>query len=246
MKQKLIRLSQRYVTALQKHLKPGNRGGFQPAVRLGHQAVALGLETLDLARIHGQALVTLGLSKAGNGNGCSKRAGIFFDETLAAIVQTHRAARQSKVHLSQLQATLGRRTKELAASQQQLQRGAVRQQVREDDFKKDGQAHSKSLEEALRLQSRLRQLTHRALATQEKERYQISHELQDEIAQTLLGINVRLLSLKQAAQSDSKGFRKAIASAQRLVEKSARSVRRFARKLDTLHPLPGVRSILAA
>ena len=64
----------------------------------------------------------------------------------------------------------------------------------------------------------------------------ISHELQDEIAQTLLGINVRLLSLKRGAGSNTKSLKDEIASAQRLVAKSARSVRRFARELGEHHP----------
>jgi signal transduction histidine kinase len=47
------------------------------------------------------------------------------------------------------------------------------------------------------VQERLRHLAHEILLAQEDERKKVSHELQDEIAQTLLGINVRLLSLKQ-------------------------------------------------
>jgi hypothetical protein len=76
----------------------------------------------------------------------------------------------------------------------------------------------------------LRQLTHQVLAAQEDERKKISRELQDEIAQTLLGINVRLLTLKQEARSNTKGLKNEIASTQRLVLKSAKSVRRAARE----------------
>ena len=91
--------------------------------------------------------------------------------------------------------------------------------------------HQKCLEESLELQKRLRQLTHQVLAAQEDERKKISRELQDEIAQTLLGINVRLLSLKQEARSNTKGLKNEIASTQRLVAKSARSVRQVGRKI---------------
>jgi signal transduction histidine kinase len=82
----------------------------------------------------------------------------------------------------------------------------------------------------------LRQLTHRVMAAQEDERTKISHELQDEIAQTLLGINVRLLSLKQSSRISTKGFRNEIASTQQLVLKSAKFVRQFARKLKSPQP----------
>ncbi|HEY4951758.1 MAG TPA: hypothetical protein VII71_00040, partial [Verrucomicrobiae bacterium] len=68
---------------------------------------------------------------------------------------------------------------------------------KEEALAKNGKCHDKCLEESLELQKCLRQLTHRMLAAQEDERAKLSHELQDEIAQTLLGINVRLLSLKQ-------------------------------------------------
>jgi signal transduction histidine kinase len=72
------------------------------------------------------------------------------------------------------------------------------------------------------------------IAAQEDERKKISRELQDEIAQTLLGINVRLLSLKQEARSNSKGLKKEIASTQLLVANSARSVRQVGRKIGGL------------
>lgn len=76
----MARLSQRYVTALKGHLKPGSRVSLRRAVGLGHQAVILGLETLELARIHDRALVTLGLP---NGkNGLIKRAEFFLPKRL--------------------------------------------------------------------------------------------------------------------------------------------------------------------
>ena len=226
MKQKLTKLSQRYVTALRKHLKQGPRASLQPALGLGRQAVALGVETLELARIHERAHTTLGLSNSKNG--VIKRAEIFFTEAITPIVEAQRAARQTKVDLSRLKETLGQRTEELAVTNRQLQRGVVRRKAMEDAFEKSGQHHHKSLEESLQLQKRLRQLTHQVLAAQEDERKNISRELQDEIAQTLLGINVRLLSLKQEARSNTKGLKNEIASTQRLVVKSAKSVRRIA------------------
>jgi len=226
MKQKLTKLSQRYVTALRKHLKQGPRASLQPALGLGRQAVALGVETLELARIHERAHTTLELSNSKNG--VIKRAEIFFTEAITPIVEAQRAARQTKVDLSRLKETLGQRTEELAVTNRQLQRGVVRRKAMEEAFEKSGQHHHKSLEESLQLQKRLRQLTHQVLAAQEDERKNISRELQDKIAQTLLGINVRLLSLKQEARSNTKGLKNEIASTQRLVVKSAKSVRRIA------------------
>ena len=95
-----------------------------------------------------------------------------------------------------------------------------------------------NLKASLQLQKHLRQLTHRVLVAQEDERLKLSHELRDEIAQTLLGLNVRLLLLKQAARSKTKGLKNEIASTQRLVVRSAALVRRFARQLDNHRPTP--------
>jgi signal transduction histidine kinase len=234
MKQIIGRLSQRYLAALRRYLKPGPRASLQPALRLGRRAVNLGVETLELARIHERALTTLELSRGKNG--MVKRAGIFFAEANTAIENTHRAARQTRINLGRLAESLGRRTEELAASNRQLQQGVARRKVMENAFAKSGKHHNDCLGESLRLQKHLRQLTHRVLVAQEDERKKISHELQDEIAQTLLGINVRLLSLKQGARSTTKGLKNEIASTQRLVVNSAKSVRRFARELETHHP----------
>jgi len=228
MKQKFDGLSRRYVAALRKHLNAGPRASLLPALGLGRRAVFLGLETLELARIHEQAIVELELSASKDGE--VKRAEIFFTEALTPIVETHRAARQSKIELLQLNVTLGRRTAELAATNRLLQRGILRRKSVEAALKKSGVHYGKLLKKSLHLQEGLRELTHRVLAAQENERKKISRELQDEIAQTLLGINVRLLSLKQEARINTRGLKNEIASTQRLVVKSAKSVRRTARE----------------
>jgi signal transduction histidine kinase len=225
----LIRLSQQYETALEKHLKRGPGAALQPAFTMGRAALSHGLDTLDLARMHDQALFTLGL--AGKKNAFTKLAGIFFNEANTQIETTHRTAQQGQASLSRAQAALGVRTEELAASNQEVQRGIVQRKTQADAAIKSGRHYKKSLEESLLLQKLLRKLTHRVMLEQEDERKDISHELQDEIAQTLLGINVRLLSLKEHARSNTKGLKEEISSAQRLVLKSAQSVRRIAREI---------------
>ena len=235
MKLTLIRLSQRYATALRAHLQPGAQRGLQSARELGRRAVALGVETLALARIHDQAMSLLKSSETSTG--AQPRAESFFTEVNGAIEKTHRAARQNKASLSRLEESLDQRTQELAASHRQVQRGVVRRKSMEAAAVKSGTDHSKNLEESLELQTRLRQLTHRVMAAQEDERTKISHELQDEIAQTLLGINVRLLSLKQKSRTNTQGFRDEITRTQQLVLASAKFVRRFARELKAPQPI---------
>src|SRR5204862_4762194 len=108
MKGKLLALSRRYQAALQKHLQQGPKSRVQPAIRLGQQAVTLGLETLDLARIHKTALTELvlpGESSAAR-DGMVKRAGIFFTEAITPIEKTHRAGIESAAHLNRQNKTL--------------------------------------------------------------------------------------------------------------------------------------------
>jgi len=230
----LIRMSQQYETALEKLLKQGPGGDLQPALKLGHAAVALGMDTLELARMHDRAMDVLGLT--GVKNAFTKLARIFFAEVNAPLEATHRAAQQGNAKLRRSEATLGQRTEQLAVSNRELQRGIVQRKAMAANAAKNGEHYEKNLKESLQLQKRLRQLTHRVLTEQEDERKKISHELQDDIAQTLLGINVRLLSLQQNARNNHGGIKKEIASTQRLVLQSAGTVRRLARGLASHTP----------
>src|ERR1700679_1477023 len=135
-KQKLSELSQRYGAALRRHLKPGRSSNLPSAVALGKQAVGQGLETLELARIHERALTLV--KPFGLRSKTLKRAEIFFSEALTPIVETHRAARQSKVDLKRLNAMLIRRTIELAATNRMLKRGVFRRQNVEAALRKSG------------------------------------------------------------------------------------------------------------
>lgn len=222
-------LSQRYVAALRAHLKRGPRASLRSAREFGRHAVTFGLETLDLARIHERALGTLDVRK--NRNGHLELAEQFFTEAIIPIIETRRAARQGKIDLDRLNESLTRRTAELAATNLQLQRGVVRRKSVEAALQKSEEHSTRLLKDSLRLQDDLRRLTHQVLAAQEEARKKISHELQDELAQTLLGINVRLLSLRQGARSNSKGLQDEIATTRRLVVESAQSARRVAREV---------------
>ncbi|MGD0649825.1 MAG: histidine kinase [Verrucomicrobiia bacterium] len=228
MKRKLTGLSRRYVAALRKHLKQGPQASLQPALGLGRQAAALGLETLDVARIHEGALATLEASSSRDG--IIKRAGIFFAEAITPIEKTHRAALKANARLNQLNNTLGRRTVHLAASNRSLKQGIVRRKAVEQALKKSAGHYARLLKKSRRLQEYLQHLTHQILSAQEDKRKKISRELHDEVAQTLLGINVRLLTLKKAAAVNTGGLKKEIASTQQLVEKSVKIMSRFARE----------------
>ena len=110
---------------------------------------------------------------------------------------------------------------------------------------KESQIHGKWLKESLRLQMRLRRQAHAVLAAQENERTEISNKLRDEVAQNLLSLNVQLLLLKQIARGKANGLKDGIASAQRLVVESTRSVRRLARELDNHQSTASERAVCA-
>ena len=237
METKLTRLSRGYATALRKHLKQGRRASLQSARSLGRKAMASGLETLDLARIHEIALARLVLPSFSSTikAGMIKRAEIFFVEAVTPIETTHRAARETSGDLSRLTKTLGRRTVELAASGRHLKRGIVQRKAAEEALKNSKKHRTNLLERSRLAQEHLRQLTHQNLLAHEDTRKKISRELHDEIAQTLLGINVRLLALKQDGTANSKGLKKEIANTQRLVEKSKKTLSQFVDELGKEH-----------
>lgn len=254
MKRKLNALSRRYGTALQKHLGPSRLVGssLEAAQGLGRQAVAMGLETLDMARIHEQALITFngwmrtaraqrskarGQKKAGSDRLSSvrRRARAFFAEAINPIEETHLTAREARVHLGEVSEALGRRTVELAAANRSLKQGIARRRMVEKALKASGGRSRKLLRESDRLQKHLRHLIHQILSANEDKRKDGSHKLKDEIAQTLLAINIRLLSLKEEASRNAKGLQKDIASTRRLVDKSMKSIKRFACEFGKHH-----------
>jgi signal transduction histidine kinase len=228
MKRKLIAaLSHRYVKALRLHLEMGPLASFRSARRMGRQAVEIGLETLEFARIHEGSVARLEVS--GSRASTGKRANVFFNEAITPIEATHRLAVEANAHLNQLKETLSRRTVDLAASRRSLKQGIKERKSVERAVRTRGKHSEKLLKESRQLQKDLQNLTHHILAAQEQKRKKMSHGLRDEIVQTLLGINVRLLTLKRESRANAEHLRKEIASTQSLVNQSVKTINRFAR-----------------
>ena len=86
MKPKLTGLLRRYPVALRHYLTRKSGSSLETARALGRGAVSLGLETLDVARIHEQALMgVVSTYSPGARDGIFQRAGTFFSETIAPI-----------------------------------------------------------------------------------------------------------------------------------------------------------------
>jgi signal transduction histidine kinase len=245
------RFSRRYQSALRRHLKNGQPASLESARGLGSQALAAGLQTLDLAKLHEQTLVTevLPAMPANKRAALIKQAGIFFAIAITPIEKTHRSARQATAHLKKFIETLSQRTVELAASNLELSLEIAQRKVAEEALKKSEHHYCQLLEKSDRLQEQLRRLSRKILSAQEDERIRISRELHDVIAQTLTGINIRLATLKKEAALNTKGLDRNIARTQRLVEKSVDIVHQFARELrpavlDDLGLIPALHSYM--
>lgn len=251
MKRQILKLSRRYKAALRAHLKPGRSAGLESARGLGSQALAVGLQTLDLAKLHEQILVAEVLPgcPAGKREALIKKAGVFFAVAITPLEKAHRTSQETTRNLKRFVETLSRRTVELAASNLELNREIIMRKAVEEALKKSERHYSQLLEKSDHLQAQLRRLSRQILTAQEEERKEISRELHDVIAQTLTGINVRLAGLAKAAATNTKGLDRNIARTQRLIEKSVNIVHQFARELrpavlDDLGLIPALHSFM--
>jgi len=116
------------------------------------------------------------------------------------------------------------RVEVLAASNRKLEEEIVRRRAVEKALKNSERYQR-------RLHWQLRQLSHQILRAGEEERKRISRELHDQVAQTLVGLNVHLESLSREATIRPEHLRERILSMQQLVGKSVEVVHQFARNL---------------
>jgi signal transduction histidine kinase len=253
MKRKLNWLASQYQAALRKHLKQGLRANSGSAQGLGRRAMTIGLETLDLARIHEQALLKLispGDSPVTR-HTMVRQAGTFFADALTPIEKTHRTARDTNAHLSQIIRTLSQRSVDLAASNRQLKIEIFQRKSAEESLRTSERHYGQLLEQSLQMQEQLRLLSRQLLSSQEEERKKISRDLHDVIAQTLSSINVRLAALKKDAIINTRGLEASIARTQELVRQAVDVVHQFARELrptvlDDLGLIPALHTFMKA
>lgn len=220
--------SRRYQAALRTHVGHGTAASVRPGRRLGREAAAIGLETLDVALIHTRTLMSLMSPGDASGarRGIIERAKRFFAETIVPVEKTHDAALKDGIRAKQLALTLRRRAAESSVATRRLERVVAGRQAAEAALRKNGKQHAELLRKSSRLRKQLRRLTREIFLAQENERRKTSRRLYDEIAQTLLGIDVRLLTLKKTASAGAGSLGKEIDKTQILVQESAKNLYR--------------------
>ena len=246
------KFSRRYQAALLAYLKQRPKTArLQAAHGMDQQALDAGMQTLDLAKLHEQILVSKVLpgSPANKRVALIKQAGTFFTEAINPIEKMTPGVREAAAHLNNIVVMLSQRTVELAASNLELKQEIAQRKAVEAALKKSEHHYSELLARSELLQEQLRQLSRQILSAQEEERKRISRELHDVIAQTLTGINIRLASLKKEAALNTRHLDRNIARTQRLVEKSVDIVHQFARELrpavlDDLGLIPALHSFV--
>jgi hypothetical protein len=218
-----------YRAALRAWLKRNPESGLSPALRIGRRAVGLGLEPLELARIHDRALATLLPPESAPGirRSMANRARTFFAAAIVPIESSHPAGRTALARIRRLTQTLRKRTAESSVSSSRLKRSHARRRAAETVLKRHRTHRVRMLRAEHGRQARLRERMRSILTVAERQRKRSSLQISNEVAQALLAIQIRLLALMKVAGSGAAHFNKELADTQGLVKTSAEKVHRL-------------------
>lgn len=190
----------------------------------------MGLVMSDLAPIHEWSVGKL--ARVEGENEVDPQVACFYAEFVAGFVESTRKAAGDGAELKQVKRTLVRRTAALTAANAEMEICMIRGRHMAVLLRKSGARNQRLREEALEQPEGLRDLTHRILQAQERERGKMSRQLQNEIVQILVAVQVSLLTLKSAVESDAVHVAREIDETRRLVAESIRLINRFASELD--------------
>ena len=207
------------------------------AFALGRRAEALGLNTLDMAGIHAKAWAAC-LAEVADPSASVKmrhQATEFFKSVLVPFEHNNPPAVLARSGLAKVRRVLKKRSQELAKSLERLRSGVSARKLAGDSLKLSEKKSRSLLEETTVIESRLEDLTQQLFTIQEKRRKQMSSQLHEEIAVTLLAIHVRLLALNKEAALNQHHLSQEIATANRLVEQSAKTMKQFNREFGIKH-----------
>ena len=226
MTRRLIDVSRVYGAALRRYVTAPSRHLLHEALPIGRQVVALGFENI-LRRPLG-AVTTGPASRAR-----TSRAEAVFEEAAEKMMERQSAVGSVPPQLIRLKKMLAGRTAELAESTIKLQCAIKRRLIAEESLRTSTHHFRSLMRNSERKSKKLRHLAHQSLAAHEHKRHTLSHDLQDDVAQTLLGIQVQLILLRTKWGIDQQGITQNIALTLQLVAQSSKSVRMVMRKIRT-------------
>jgi signal transduction histidine kinase len=245
---------QLYQDALLSHLAQKSRSQPDPQVvgKILKEVLSGGISMRNFTKLHEHLLVTVILANLPTQKQTSliRHAGNFFAATITAVgaAKGNEGARESAL-LKKTIKTLSVRTVELANTNRKLALEISQRKKAETKARKSERKLLESLEKSETLKEQLRNLSRQILIVQEEERKNISRELHDVVAQALLGINVRLATLKAKAGIDSKGLLRNITLTQKMVKESVDIVHQYVCELrpavlDDLGLIPALQSFM--
>jgi hypothetical protein len=234
----LKRFSVRYFSALHAAVMAGStEEAAERATELGYQAAALGLDTLDLARIHEEAVAEL-LPGEGDTEGEARLvtcAGVFFHSVLTPIEQSHAGVMGVESGIIKVKRELKKRALELAEAGRKLKAGVAKRKAADGFLKTSREKSAELLKQSRVLEGEMKAVTQKLFDTHETQRKTMSAKLHEEIAVTLLAIHVRLLALKKEASVNQASLTQEIVTASRLVDESVETINHFNREFGAQH-----------
>lgn len=233
-----VLLAADYLAALRFHVEHGSQATMQAAQEFGQAALKHGFETLKLAKIHEQALAALLAVEPSPVAQIelARKAAAFFAESCMPIERTHDAARAVTADLEQLNSSLTQRIIDLAASKRDLKVQVDERKAAEAALRISVHSSSQLLQDSQLLEQHLQEMARKILFASENERRVMSLRLNDEIAQTLLGINIRMIALKSEIAANHVNHDLEITNIQKLVDDSSEMIKRLAYEFSVKHP----------
>jgi signal transduction histidine kinase len=124
---------------------------------------------------------------------------------------------------------------DLANSNRDLQQGITERMTAEAALESSEHVSSQLLNESRLLEQQLKDMTRQIMSVDEVERKKMSLQLHDDIGQTLLGIHMRLLTLKKQMVARHEELTQEIATTQKLVEAAVKTINQFAHEFGIPH-----------
>lgn len=226
-------LSRRYAAALSRHLEGDAGEGMETASELGGDGAAAGISIIDIARIHEEALALVTRADSWLAGDAVRRAQEFFIAVLKPMATSAVQPPAQTASATQITNRLKVSNADLQASERKARKHTRLRRSSEEVLRQKRVRLVQALKESHALEGDLRRLARRTLAALERERAEFSQLLQDEVAQSLIGIRLRLARIEEKRTSEAEKLLGDITDAGGLVEASSQKMR------DAIHRLGG-------